>query len=123
MSNNTDIKLSDNSIALIAKALQVAMLTGTDVVDNLRMMSFELNENVLNPTAGYAENFDKNINSMVKEVMEVMNSIPVEDEDDEDEPFEKTPQYVSALDGSGETDWPSDDDDLGPDDEVDVDNW
>ena len=31
-------KLSDESIAQVAKLVQLAIITGTDVVDNLRMM-------------------------------------------------------------------------------------
>tara|TARA_Y100000034_G_scaffold135716_2_gene208760 strand:+ start:2152 stop:2385 length:234 start_codon:yes stop_codon:yes gene_type:complete len=42
--NNTDMKLGDETIAQIAKLVQLAILTGTDVVDNLRMMRVVLDE-------------------------------------------------------------------------------
>lgn len=38
------MKLSDEAIGHIAKQLQIAILTGTDIVDNLRMI--ELHESV-----------------------------------------------------------------------------
>ena len=39
MSNtNTEMSLSDEVIGQIARLVQIAILTGTDVVDNLRML-------------------------------------------------------------------------------------
>ena len=38
MTENKNFKLSDDTIAHIAKTLQVALITGTDIVDNLRIM-------------------------------------------------------------------------------------
>ena len=70
MSDTTSIKLSDQSISLIAKALQVAILTGTDVVDNLRMIRFETdNENKLVPTGEYAAEFNKSIDALMEEAI------------------------------------------------------
>jgi hypothetical protein len=67
MSNS--LKMDDNSIAMIAKLLQVALLTGTDIVDNLRTMRFELGDgDLLLPTAEFVENFDKNLQRMAEEV-------------------------------------------------------
>jgi len=34
------MKLSDNSIAQLVRVLQLAIITGTDVSDNIRMMQF-----------------------------------------------------------------------------------
>ena len=59
-----NLVLSDEAIGIIAKALQVSILTGTDVVDNLRMMRFELTSSGLAPTSEYLENFDKNKNCL-----------------------------------------------------------
>ena len=36
------MKLSDEVIGHIAKQLQIAILTGTDIVDNLRMIDLHL---------------------------------------------------------------------------------
>ena len=38
------MQLHDNSISHIAKIVQLAILTGTDIVDNLRAMQFEITE-------------------------------------------------------------------------------
>ena len=53
-----EYRLSDEVIAQIAKIIQVAILTGTDVVDNLRMMrvtSSSDEESVLTLTDEYKE--------------------------------------------------------------------
>ncbi len=45
MSNtNTEMSLSDEVIGQVARLVQIAILTGTDVVDNLRMLRVTLNE-------------------------------------------------------------------------------
>ena len=38
------MKLSDEVISHIARTLQIAILTGTDIIDNLRMIKLQLNE-------------------------------------------------------------------------------
>lgn len=47
MSNteNTEMALSDEVIGQVAKLVQLAILTGTDVVDNLRMLRVTTGEN------------------------------------------------------------------------------
>ena len=71
--SDINFKLSDASIGLIAKTLQVAILTGTDVVDNLRMICFEVNDaDTLDPTAEYLENFDKNLDALMDQAVETM---------------------------------------------------
>ena len=63
------MKLSDQTIAHIAKIIQVAILTGTDLVDNLRLIDLkESNEGQLNLEDEYAENFDKSVNTMLEEI-------------------------------------------------------
>ncbi len=57
-------RLSDESIGQIAKLVQLAILTGTDVVDNLRIMRVTPSEEgsfVLDPTAEYLEVFESNL--------------------------------------------------------------
>ena len=39
------MKLDDTTIAQIVKLIQMALLTGTDIVDHLRMMQMEVGEN------------------------------------------------------------------------------
>ena len=63
------MKLSDQTIAHIAKIIQVAILTGTDLVDNLRLIDLkEDNEGHLNLEDAYAESFDKSVNAMLEEI-------------------------------------------------------
>lgn len=67
-------KLSDTSIAQIAKLLQIAILTGTDIVDNLRTIRFKTNEDeTLDPTDTYLENFEENLNKMIASLAERAN--------------------------------------------------
>ena len=70
MIQNKTFRLDDSVIANIAKAVQIAILTGTDIVDNLRMMSLEIDETgeklVLNPD--YENQFKNNINKMLNDI-------------------------------------------------------
>ncbi len=66
------LKLSDNTISHLAKIIQVAILTGTDLIDHMRMIEMTLDENksiILNPE--YEERFENIINDM-------LNNIPKE---------------------------------------------
>jgi len=60
-------KLADETIAQIAKLLQVAILTGTDVVDNIRQLELCIKEGYLVMTDEYSENFETNIGRMVEQ--------------------------------------------------------
>ena len=62
-------KFTDETISHIAKMLQVALLTGTDIIDNLRGVAMTPNKDgelALDPD--YAENFNKNITAMLDDV-------------------------------------------------------
>ena len=63
-------KLSDSAIAQIAKLLQVALLTGTDVVDNLRTMELTVVEDLLEPSQEFLEQNEKNVETMLGELEE-----------------------------------------------------
>lgn len=63
-------KLSDNTIAQVAKLLQVALLTGTDIVDNLRTLRLTLAGDVLEPDEEYLKNFEANLNRMIENIAE-----------------------------------------------------
>jgi len=64
-------RLSDQSIGQIANLLQVAILTGTDVIDHMRMIVFEADEKgSLVPTDEYQEVFDETIEKMLRNVEE-----------------------------------------------------
>lgn len=61
------MNLEDSAIAQIVKLIQMALLTGTDIVDHLRMMQLEVNDsNKIILNAEYAEIFNEQIEKMLK---------------------------------------------------------
>lgn len=53
------MKLTDDSISQLVRVLQLAMLTGTDIVDNMRQMRFVENEDqMISPDPAYVEEFE-----------------------------------------------------------------
>jgi hypothetical protein len=60
-------KLSDEVISQVAKLIQLAILTGTDIVDNLRMLRLTGNDDVLELDTEYSKNFEENLNKMITE--------------------------------------------------------
>lgn len=58
-------KLSDDAISIIARQLQIAILTGTDVVDNLRLIDLEVSGDSLIPTGAALEAHENQIKSML----------------------------------------------------------
>jgi hypothetical protein len=71
--------LSDTAIAHLARVLQVAILTGTDISDNLRQ--FELTEDAngnLTVSENYAVTFNNNLEKMMKELEENKGSSNME---------------------------------------------
>ena len=64
-------KLNDSVIAHIAKTLQVSMLTGTDIVDHIRMIRLTSDDNNnLTLEGGYSQVFDVSIDKMIENVNE-----------------------------------------------------
>jgi len=62
-------KFTDTAISHIAKLLQMAILTGTDIIDNLRCVEMVSNdEGMLMIDPNSIENFDKNIQTMLDNV-------------------------------------------------------
>ena len=59
-----NLTLTDNAISHIAKLVQVAILTGTDIVDNLRMVKFTNLNGTLEISPEYHETFESNIERM-----------------------------------------------------------
>ena len=64
--------LSDETIGQIAKLLQIAIITGTDIVDNLRTIRLRTDDGgeFLDPTPDYLENFEKNLSKMIENLAE-----------------------------------------------------
>lgn len=60
------MKLNDEVIAHIAKQLQLAILTGTDIVDNLRMIRLTVESDELYLDPEYAEIAEQNEKKMVE---------------------------------------------------------
>lgn len=69
-------RLSDQTIGQIAKLLQIAIITGTDIVDNLRTVRLYNDDGgeFLDPTPDYLESFDKNLNKMIENLAEQTNT-------------------------------------------------
>ena len=65
MSTENEMVLTDDAIAGIAKLLQVAILTGTDIVDNLRTMRLVQVEDKLTLSPGFVESLEANIANML----------------------------------------------------------
>ena len=64
--------LSDEFIAQVAKLLQMAMLTGTNIGDNLRMVQVTPNENgQLVLTEEYRNGFQASIEKMLTEAEDI----------------------------------------------------
>ena len=74
MSDKT-FKFDDSVISTIAKTLQLALLTGTDVVDNLRQIEVaETAEGLLGVTPNYNSQFEHWVAKMLEELEAHQNS-------------------------------------------------
>ena len=70
MSNKT-FTFDDTVVSTIAKTLQLALLTGTDVVDNLRQIEVVENENgTLSVTPNYNSQFEHWVAKLLEELEE-----------------------------------------------------
>tara|TARA_Y100000593_G_C4263010_1_gene313241 strand:+ start:876 stop:1115 length:240 start_codon:yes stop_codon:yes gene_type:complete len=68
MNDNEILTLSDDVISQIAKLVQMAILTGTDVVDNLRTLQLTVENNQIFCSPDYREVFTNNLNSMLGDI-------------------------------------------------------
>ena len=69
------MKLNDEVIAHIAKQLQLAILTGTDIVDNLRMIRLSVENNELYLDATYSEIAEQNEKKMLEEAQKTASQL------------------------------------------------
>tara|TARA_B100000700_G_scaffold310150_1_gene390370 strand:+ start:1139 stop:1378 length:240 start_codon:yes stop_codon:yes gene_type:complete len=62
--------MNDKTIAQIAKCVQIAILTGTDIVDNLRQLEFRINrkDSEISVTDEYLKTFENNLEKMMQEL-------------------------------------------------------
>ena len=65
--NQTVYNLSDSLISHVAKLIQMAILTGTDIVDNLRLARVVPGDDGLELEAEYLAHFEENIKNLVEE--------------------------------------------------------
>jgi hypothetical protein len=65
MSSQVSFSLSDEAIGQVAKLIQLAMLSGTDLIDHMRMIQFEDDGHTkLVLTSAYKEMFEGQLDSM-----------------------------------------------------------
>ena len=64
-------KLSNPAIALVAKLLQIGILTGTDIVDHLRTLKLNVKDGELVPDPEFESALDNEINNMLTKVAEL----------------------------------------------------
>ena len=72
------MKLHDTTISKIAQIIQMAILTGTDIIDHLRMLSLELkeNEDYIYVTEDYENIFNESIQKMLENAQNLSNKQP-----------------------------------------------
>jgi|TARA_R100001163_G_C5053994_1_gene190545 hypothetical protein len=68
----TEYRFSDEVIAQIAKLVQIAILTGTDIVDNLRTLRVTPDGD---ETLGLTQEYKKGIESQIEEMLEVHQAV------------------------------------------------
>lgn len=67
------MNLHDTTIAQIVKLIQVAFLTGTDIVDHLRMLTMKNEDNKLFLDDEYEKVFNKTIEKMTENANSISN--------------------------------------------------
>ena len=87
-------KLDDSVISTIAKTLQIALLTGTDIVDNLRQIEIQNNgDGTFGFTPNYNSQFEHWLAKMLEEIEAHQNS-----ENFTQEEFEKDQEVKGLFD-------------------------
>ena len=62
------LRLTDEAIGAIARLVQVAIITGTDIVDNLRTMQLvKTTDGRLAPAPEFIDSFNRNIEQMLEQ--------------------------------------------------------
>ncbi len=79
------LTLSDHAIGHVAQLLQMAILTGTDIIDHLRMAELTFNSQTgkLDVHPDYSENFQNNINRLMEELNNQQSATSEESADEE----------------------------------------
>ena len=74
------MKFSDQLIADIARTLQIAILTGTDIVDHLRTFEVEDEKGILTLTKSSKERIEKEIESMLGRISDERGTTSQDDQ-------------------------------------------
>ena len=69
------MKLTDEVIAHIAKQLQLAILTGTDIIDNLRMIRLQEEDGQLYLHPEYVSAAEENEKKMLKQAEDLVTQM------------------------------------------------
>ena len=69
MSKKT-LQLDDSVVGHLAKILQVALITGTDIIDHMRMVRLSDRESTLFLEEEYQKTFDNSLDVMLKNAQE-----------------------------------------------------
>ncbi len=67
--------LSDSTIAHVAQLVQLAMLTGTDVVDHMRMMTLVDVDGSLELNPDYEQQSEDNVQRMIQEAVRMQSEV------------------------------------------------
>ena len=79
MSDTKTLTFDDTVISTIAKTLQLAILTGTDVVDNLRQIEVQQNDNgTLSITPNYNSKFEHWVAKLLEELESTRDVVETE---------------------------------------------
>ena len=71
----TDLKLSDEFIAQLVNVLQLAIISGTDIIDHLRMMRLVESDGSITMSSEYQAIFNSQIDTMLEEVNEMQEKM------------------------------------------------
>ncbi len=69
MSKET-LQLDDSVVGHLAKILQVALITGTDIIDHMRMVRLSSKDSKLFLEEEYQKTFDNSLDTMLKNAQE-----------------------------------------------------
>ena len=67
--------LSDSTIAHVAQLVQLAMLTGTDAVDHMRMMTLVDVDGSLELDPDYEQRSEDNVQRMIQEAVRLQSEV------------------------------------------------
>ena len=64
------LQLDDSVVGHVAKILQVALITGTDIIDHMRMIRFSEKDSKLFLEEEYQKTFDVSLDTMLQNVQD-----------------------------------------------------